>query len=206
MFAEKGMRVINDIYYMMKINLCWFLFTLEGGIVLGIVPATLTAFDCIRDKMKNNYDGKVYREFKQFYWANFKSSWKITLSFAAAGFILLVETAMLNGVGQSNVVIEIMLKLTRMLIVLTMVFFFPVYSHFDVHGFRAWLQPFLFLFICPLQVVLIVLMIAVTALLYMINPLLVFFLGIGLPAYVIMGMMLRKFNKLAEKVPAIHEV
>ncbi|WP_225048273.1 YesL family protein [Lacticaseibacillus kribbianus] len=206
MFAEKGMRVVNDIYYMMKVNLCWFLFTLEGGIVLGIVPATMTVFDCIRDRMKNDYQSGVYREFKQMYWGNFRASLPITLGFGLMIVVLFFDTALLNGVGRTNVGLQIVLKITRLLIVLTGIFFFPVYAHFDLHGVKVWLQPFLFLFICPLQVVLTVVMLAITALLYMINPLLIFFLGISLPAYVIMGMMLKKFGKLAEKVPYMREV
>lgn len=200
------MSIVNDIYYMMKINLLWILFTIEGGIILGIIPATITVFYCIRDRLKNGYDGGVYAEFKEAYWRVFKSSILLTLGFSLFGLILVLSTALLNGVGQTNIVLEITLRIGRLLIVLMGIFFFPVYSHFDLHGNKVWIQPFLFLFICPIQVVVTVIVIAVSALLYMIDPLLIFFMGISLPAYFIMGMMLKKFEKLQEKIPYIQEV
>lgn len=57
MFAEKGMRVVNDIYFIMRVNLCWFLFVIEGGVILGLIPATITLFSCIRNRMKNDFQG-----------------------------------------------------------------------------------------------------------------------------------------------------
>ncbi len=205
MFVEKTMAVVNDIYYMMKLNLLWILFTIIGGIIFGIVPATLTVFNCIRNRLKNQYDGGIYVEFKQFYWQIFKKSIPLTAGFLMISGVLLLCTALLNGVGQTNVLIQISMRLIRLLIVLTVLFFFPVYVHFDLRGFKVWLQPLFFLFICPLQVVISIAVIAISALLYMINPLLLFFLGISLPAYFIMGMMLRKFNKLQEKIPYMSE-
>lgn len=203
MFAEKGMRVVNDIYFIMRVNLCWFLFVIEGGVILGLIPATITLFSCIRNRMKNDFQGGIYREFKAAYWENFKTSIPITVGFAAVIALFVFDTAVLNGVGRASLLLQIVLRATRLLIVLTGILFFPVYVHFDLHGSKVWLQPFLFLFICPFQVVLILLMLVATAMLYMFNPLLVAFLGVGFPAYFVMGVMLKKFNKLAARIPSM---
>ncbi|WP_424684397.1 YesL family protein [Enterococcus sp.] len=203
MFVNKMLVIINDIYYMMKLNILWILFTLRGGVIFGVVPATLTVFGCIRNRLRNQYEGKVYAEFKEGYYNVFKESLPITLGFAVLAVVVFFETAMINGAGQHDFILQLVLKATRMLLVMTGIFLFPVYVHFDLHGSKIWLQPFLFLFVNPIQSIATVIMACVAALLYMTNPLLVLFLGLSLPAYFLMGMMLKRFDKLQEKIAYI---
>lgn len=203
MVVNKILVIINDIYYMMKLNILWILFTLRGGIIFGVIPATLTVFGCIRNRLRNQYEGKVYVEFKEGYHDIFKESLPITMGFVVLALVVFFETALINGAGQQDFILQLVLKATRMLLVMTGIFLFPVYVHFDLHGSKIWLQPFLFLFINPLQAIVTVIMACVVSLLYMTNPLLVLFLGLSLPAYFLMGMMLKRFDRLQERIAYI---
>lgn len=203
MVVNKLLVIINEIYYMMKLNILWILFTLRGGVIFGVVPATLTVFGCIRNRLRNQYESKIYAEFKEGYHDIFKESLLITIGFVVLVVVVFFETALINGAGQDDFILQLVLKATRMLFVMTGIFLFPVYVHFDLQGSKIWLQPFLFLFINPLQSVVTVIMACVAALLYITNPLLVLFLGISLPAYSFMGMMLKRFDRLQEKIPYI---
>ncbi len=199
--VNKIYEFINRIYYLIKLNILWLLFTLAGGVVLGIVPATIALFSCIRKQIRDQEEAHLFQQYKQFFSENFRRS--ILFSFVMMGlvFVLISETGLLsNGSIQSNLLLEVSIKVTRLVILAGMVMFFPVFVHFDVHGIKTFTQPFLFLFICPVQTVAIVLILLVVEFLYTMSPALVFFIGISLPAYGISLVMLKKFKHIEENI------
>lgn len=61
------------ILYLIKLQGLWFLFTLRGGIIFGIFPATTAVFDALLYYFKEKaYPSKTYDFFKESYKKNFR--------------------------------------------------------------------------------------------------------------------------------------
>ncbi|MFC6315376.1 YesL family protein [Lapidilactobacillus achengensis] len=206
MNVNKMYQIIESIYYMMKLNVLWIIYVLRGGVIFGVIPSTLALCSCLRNEIRHNNSDKLSVEYKIEYNKVFKESLSLLVPFAGIVLLLLFEEALLNGIGTTSLVLEILIKVFRAIIVMTVVFFFPTYVHFELHGIKIFLQPFLLLFICPVQVLLCIVVIAIAATLYFINPLLVIFLGVGFPMYAIMHMMIKKFDKMQANIPYMKEV
>ena len=80
--VNKIYEVFNRIYYLMKLNGLWLLFTLLGGVVFGVVPATIALYACIRQQIRNETENHLYQMFKNYYVENFRRSILFSMVFA----------------------------------------------------------------------------------------------------------------------------
>lgn len=200
--VNKIYEVACRIYNLMKLNGLWVLFTLCGGVVFGVVPSTIALYACIRKQIRTESDGHVFQEYKKFYFNNFRRSIVFSIVFWLLIVFLVGESALLTNLGSNgNLMLEVAVKVSRVLLILGLAMFFPVFSHFDVHGFKTVLQPVILMFICPLEIVLIGIIIFATILLYAISPFLIVFIGLSLPAYGMTLVLLRKFDDLEKRLP-----
>lgn len=204
--VNKIYELFNRIYYLMKLNGLWLLFTILGGGLFGIIPATISLYACIRQQMRYGKETHLFQIFKNYYIENFLRSMRFSLIFVVIALFLYGETILLANIGHSNLLLEITIKVTRLLIFLSVAMFFPIYVHFDVHGAKTIIQPILFLLICPLEIVYMILIFTVTSTVFAISPLLVIFIGISLPAYGMSGVMLKKFERIEKNINSTKEI
>ncbi|BCA86298.1 hypothetical protein EsVE80_18210 [Enterococcus saigonensis] len=198
--VNKIYEVFNRIYYLMKLNGLWLLFTLLGGVIFGVIPATIALYACMRQQIRYESENHLFQMFKKYYVENFRRSLLFSAVFIAIGLFFFGETVVLANVGNGNLLLEIAIKVTRLLMLLGVAMFFPIFAHFDVTGVKTILQPVLFLLICPLEVIYMVLIFIVVSLLFAISPLLIIFIGVSLPAYGMSHVMLKKFERLEKNI------
>ncbi|MEG0078443.1 YesL family protein [Enterococcus sp.] len=198
--VNKIYEVFNRIYYLMKLNGLWLLFTLLGGVVFGIIPATIALYACIRQQIRNESETHLFQMFKRYYVETFRRSMLFSVVFAAIALFFFGETVILVNVGTGNLLLEIAIKVTRLLIILGVAMFFPIFVHFDVKGIKTVVQPLLFLLICPLEVLYMGIIFVLVSLLFAISPLLILFIGIALPAYGMSLIMMKKFTRLEKNI------
>ncbi|EOT44010.1 YesL family protein [Enterococcus dispar] len=198
--VNKIYEVFNRIYYLMKLNGLWLLFTLLGGVVFGIIPATIALYACIRQQIRNESETHLFQMFKRYYVETFRRSMLFSVVFAAIALFFFGETVILVNVGTGNLLLEIAIKVTRLLIILGVAMFFPIFVHFDVKGIKMVVQSLLFLLICPLEVLYMGLIFVLVSLLFAISPLLILFIGIALPAYGMSLIMMKKFTRLEKNI------
>ncbi|WCG32769.1 DUF624 domain-containing protein [Enterococcus dispar] len=198
--VNKIYEVFNRIYYLMKLNGLWLLFTLLGGVVFGIIPATIALYACFRQQIRNESETHLFQMFKRYYVETFRRSMLFSVVFAAIALFFFGETVILVNVGTGNLLLEIAIKVTRLLIILGVAMFFPIFVHFDVKGIKMVVQSLLFLLICPLEVLYMGLIFVLVSLLFAISPLLILFIGIALPAYGMSLIMMKKFTRLEKNI------
>lgn len=197
---QKNIRMFQLIFLMMKLNFFWLIFTLAGGVVFGIFPATMSLFDSMRRIFLNKEHEINIKYFKKKYIQNFLRGNLVFLVFIIASSLLLIGKHFIqnNGGTINDLLYSISIKTLLLLLALEFISFFPCFSHFKLRRSKIFLQPFLLIFICPIETLFCCLILMVTFYLYSFFPLLIIALGISLPAYGVLAVQLRKYDKLIE--------
>ena len=137
-FNTIAFRIINLAY----INILWILFSIVGLGVFGLFPATTAMFAITRKLIIGENNFKIFPAF----WKYFKQDFLKANGF---GIFILITIYLLyfdfKFVAQSNnfqFLIPILLFILISFIV-TLIFLFPVYSHFKLRFFQYIKQSFL---------------------------------------------------------------
>ena len=200
MLFKKIYDMIEVIYFLLKLNFCWILFTLLGIGIFGVVPATIALYDCLRMRFIKGYELPVFENFKKSYDSHFKIGNKIGIVFFSILVVLAIERSIIFSMGEftGGVWIEIMIKIFQLVFSLFLLMFFPTFVHFKLHKTKIFLQPLIFLFIFPKETLILALITLVTFWLYVFFPILFFVLGLALPAYGVMAVMMVKYKKVEQ--------
>lgn len=182
------------------INLLWIGFSLAGLIVLGYFPATIAMFTIIRKWLKGETEIPIFRTF----WTTWKSEF-----FRSNGLGLLVATVVglivfnlvfveRSGDGFTSV-IQIPIYLFMFAAIMTILYLFPVYVHFELKWFQMVKNSFLMMLISPIEN--IVMIAGILAVLFVVKfiPALGFFFGGSLIAAIIMSAAYLVFGKMDRK-------
>lgn len=182
------------------INLLWIGFSLAGLIVLGFFPATIAMFTIIRKWLKGETEISIFRTF----WTTWKSEF-----FRSNGLGVLVAVVVglivfnlvfveKSGTGFTSV-IQIPIYLFMFAAIMTILYLFPVYVHFELKWFQIVKNSFLMMLISPIEN--IVMIAGIAAVLFVIRfiPVLGFFFGGSLIAAIIMSAAYLVFGKMDRK-------
>ncbi|MGV2939682.1 YesL family protein [Mesobacillus sp. LC4] len=182
------------------INLLWIGFSLAGLIVLGYFPATIAMFTIIRKWLKGETEIPIFRTF----WTTWKSEF-----FRSNGLGLLVATVVglivfnlvfveRSGDGFTSV-IQIPIYLFMFAAIMTILYLFPVYVHFELKWFQIVKNSFLIMLISPIEN--IVMIAGIVAVLFVVKfiPALGFFFGGSLIAAITMSAAYLVFGKMDRK-------
>lgn len=119
------------------LNFLWVIFTLAGGVVAGIFPATAALFHMLRRLVRGETLNDVLQHYALFYKQEFIRSNKYGLFFWAGAVLLTVNLLLLTQFSgllligiMSGMIFTIFLFLT------TLAFFFPVYAAMPDLGFK----------------------------------------------------------------------
>ncbi|SDM55839.1 YesL family protein [Sediminibacillus halophilus] len=183
---------------LVKTNFTWWIHILMGGIVFGFFPATLALFATVRRWTRGDFDFPVWSSFHHCYRKHF---WKVNglgMIYLLVGIFIFIDILLANKVpGVLAVIVYFFLSFLFLIYLLSFTYFFSVYVHFQL-PFKEYLkQPFIIMLISFKQNVLI--LIGITLIGYFIYqmPGLIPFLSGVLPAYWIMNILMKQFNKLA---------
>lgn len=194
------LTIINELYYMMKLNVLWVLFTIMGLGVFGIGPATFALFTCLRRHVVYQEESHVFKAFKKAYFEAFQADnrWSVLLS-----YLLMVALGLnrfvVNPLVGSNSMLGKVSFVTAVFLLSLLLFLFPTSTHFALKGLQKIVQPFVFMVMSPLEWGLAILVVVVTTWLYANFPVFILFLGVALPAYAVTFILVKRFNKIVEK-------
>lgn len=169
------------------LNIYWILFTIIGGIVFGLFPATIAVYSCIRHKLTYGYyKEKSFRLFKDVYKNEFFKSNKMALVLYLMWLIIYIDFNFLSqfDMGLVGNVVSGLLVAISLILFLMNLYLFPIYVHFK-GNIRSYIKRSFALIIGkPKESLVSLSMAAILIVLYYNLPGLVPVFGITLYAYV----------------------
>lgn len=186
--AMKFYHLSEWIVRLAYVNFLWIAFTIIGLGVLGLMPATISMFVVIRKWRLGEEDTAIFSTFWNTYKKEFLKSNLYGLIFFSIGYVLSIEYQVLRNVEEISYLIASYGVLGLfLLLVVTVIYFFPVFVHFDLQKLQYFKWSFVIGIIHPLLTA--VLFVGIGLLVYftyVIIPALLFFFGGSVVAYIIM--------------------
>jgi uncharacterized membrane protein YesL len=178
------------------VNLLWIGFSLLGLVVFGISPATVAMFTIIRKWIMGDNDFPVFQTFWNSYKKEFLRGNRLGLVIALLAYIIFID---LNYI-KLDTIIQIPLYLIIFAIVMTILYIFPVYVHYNVTFIQLFKNSFFIMMVNPLSS--IMMLIGFVALFFVMKflPALSFFFGGSLSAGIIMSSCYLAFQKIEKKL------
>ncbi|OIJ17434.1 hypothetical protein BKP37_02735 [Anaerobacillus alkalilacustris] len=198
---------IGKVYYgldlFMKIayiNLLWIIFTVIGLVIFGVAPASVALLTIIRKWLIKDTDIPILSTFFQVYKKEFLKSNLAGLFFLLVFIVLYIQFSYIPLVDSFlQVILTIGLIINGMIFLVTFIYFFPIYVHYNLKFHEYFKRSFLMGMI-NIHVVLLI-----CFCFFLIYHLLVYFpvyVGLFLPGIVglvLMSITLLAFNKFEEK-------
>ncbi|WP_404454877.1 YesL family protein [Virgibacillus necropolis] len=183
------------------VNLLWIVFTLAGGVVFGIFPATISMFAVIRKWLKGNTDLPVFHSFWSFYKNDFVKSNLLGL--------FIIGLAVLIGIDfwfmQVNV--SDLLRLTylplyvfMLLFLLFLFYIFPAFVHYEEKIGKLIKNAFLLMLINPIHSFMIIICLVSSYFILEAIPALAFIFGASIYAFITMWICLNAFTKVEKRM------
>ncbi|EOR25343.1 hypothetical protein A499_05670 [Niallia nealsonii AAU1] len=179
------------------INLLWIMFTVSGLILLGFMPATVALFTVVRKWFMKETEVPIWKTFFSVYKSEFIKSNSFGLVFVMAGIMLYVDYYLiLNLDGIIRIVATSILLLISCLYLITVLFFFPVYVHYELKFFDYFKYSF-FLGVLNIHILMLAILglAADMFLLFYIPGLLPFFSGVSI-AFILMSSSILIFQRV----------
>lgn len=133
-------------------NLLWIVFTLAGGIIFGLFPATIALFAVCRDWARGDTDKPLFASFWQFYKQDFLKSNLLGLFVAAVAVIVAVDILYIQSISDEALNWTIVPLFAFMLLFLLFLFYlFPTFVHFDISVWQVIKNSFLIMLVNPFK-------------------------------------------------------
>jgi uncharacterized membrane protein YesL len=138
-------------------NMLWILFTLMGGIILGIFPATTAMFAVVRRWLLGETDIPVFKTFWGFYREDFLKSNLLGLILTMIGLALYIDYQLLYQVGNDALrwLHYLFLTITS-LFLLTLLYTFPVFVHYQLKVLQVLKTSFFIMAVSPLSTIMMI--------------------------------------------------
>ncbi|GEN86169.1 YesL family protein [Oceanobacillus sojae] len=192
-YMRMGTLGFNLIY----LNLLWAAFTLLGGIVLGIFPATAALFAVVRKMILEDEDAAVFPEFITHFKASFKTSNILGYIVSFIGLFLLIDFRIVQNISQESMQVLLfnLILIIGIFYLVAMLYIFPVYVHFDLKWNEYFRYACILTIARPLQTIMLAAFVAAVIYLYILVPALVFVLGASFMSFVMMKIASLSFPK-----------
>lgn len=115
------------------LNIYWLLYTLLGGIIFGIIPATVSLYTCIRNKLRDkDYTRKRSTIFKETYKKEFFKSNKLLPVFLL-WVILYIDYKLLSviNLGIFSILMQVIVLFFSVILVLVSLYIIPIYVNYN---------------------------------------------------------------------------
>ncbi|MFJ7936152.1 YesL family protein [Sporosarcina sp. NPDC096371] len=150
---EKFNRIAYRMIELAYINILWLLFTLIGLVAFGVFPATTAMFTVIRKLIKKEENFKIYPTFWQSFRSDFFKANGFGLIFIVIAYFFYFDFYFLQlNSGKLEFLFPILIFIMISGIV-TLLFFFPVYTHFNLRFFQYFKQSFFIAITSPVEVI-----------------------------------------------------
>ncbi|MGP4079109.1 YesL family protein [Pseudalkalibacillus sp. R45] len=195
-FHKVSVWVMRAIY----LNFLWILFTLTGLILIGIGPSTIAMFEVIRKLFRQKEGVSIFSLFVSSFRKNLLKG-NIFFYFYAllAGVIYINFTYFNNFNGFLYDVISSIFVVFAFLLLLSVCYIGPVFSHYQASFFEYIKLSFLIPFIIPLESLRILAGLFSVAVLFAVLPGLLPFLFVSLPVFITSYFAQRGFDRVSPK-------
>ncbi|MDR4888111.1 YesL family protein [Fredinandcohnia sp. QZ13] len=182
------------------INLLWIVFTLLGGIVLGIMPATVSLFTITRKWVMGDDDCEVFKLFWETYKKNFMKASLLGYVLVVAGFVLFLYYQGLQILPeQLSQVLQVFFYSILLILGVVVAFIFPVFVHFKVNFGHYYKNALIIGLSFPHFAALMLFVLVVFFVVYQFFPVLALFFGVSVPGYLLMAISFIVFKKIELK-------
>lgn len=210
MFKKTFSFFLNWISKLFFLNVYWLLFTLFGLVLFGVFPATSASFSMVRrwlqednaEIQQGNIEIQSESSFKQFlsYYkndfikANILGVVIVIISILVYSDLLFIKYFEFNHDYQK--ILLYCLTIMLIFLIMTMIYIFPINSHYELSVFAILKNSFLLVFLKPFQSIFLIICLLFMVLSMFMIPGLVFVLGISLTICIISYLTLRIFNQI----------
>ncbi|MFC0272682.1 YesL family protein [Metabacillus herbersteinensis] len=178
-------------------NILWFVFTVAGLGIFGIMPATVALFTVTRKWKMKDLDVSILKTFKETFRKEFVRSNTIGLFFGVIGLMLYIDLKIAESmVGIFSVILYVFISFITLLYMNAIIHFFPLYVHYQYSLKEYIKQSFIISLISPSSTILIGMGLLFIGYLLKNMPGLIPFISAVFPAYWIMNVCLKRFNTL----------
>ncbi|MEH7384934.1 YesL family protein [Bacillus sp. JJ1521] len=193
-------RISESIMRLAYVNLLWIVFTLLGGIVLGIIPATVSLFTITRKWIMGEEDCEVFKLFWKTYKQNFIKANILGIFLMAAGLVLFLYYQSLQILPEQLSQILLVFFYSILLILgVVVAFIFPIFVHFKVKFAHYFKNALIIGLSFPHFAALMLFILVVFFVVYQFFPVLAIFFGVSVPAYLLMAISFIVFKKIELK-------
>jgi uncharacterized membrane protein YesL len=186
--SEWYIKLGNWAFKLFYLNILWMLFTLMGFVILGVFPATTALFAVIRKLIMEDEDTHIFSLFYSTYKKDFARSNLLGAIISLVGVILIIDIYILMQLEASilNQTISIILFLVFTLYVITTIYIFPIFVHFDLKIFDCFKYAFVLVIGRPLYTILLIACLIIISFVLMWIPGLIPVFGVSLIALLFM--------------------
>jgi uncharacterized membrane protein YesL len=174
------------------VNLLWIGFSLLGLVLFGISPATVAMFTVIRKWIMGESDIPVFQTFWGTYKKEFLRSTGLGMVLALFSSIIYIDLYYIK----MDTSIQIPLYLIIIAMIMTVLYIFPVYVHYEVKFIQMFKNAFFIMLVNPISN--IMMLIGFTAVIFVMKfiPALLFIFGGSISAGIIMSSCYLAFQKI----------
>ena len=194
-------RLSEWIMRLAYVNLLWISFTLLGGIIFGIMPATIALFAITRKwEMDKEEDFPIFKTFWESYRKDFIKANLLGVFLFMAGGIVVLYYAYLDVLPNhlSNI-FQIIFYSIVLIVGFIFVFIFPVFVHYNVSLKQYFINSFVIALSFPHYTILMMFIISVSIIVFQFVPILAVFFGVSLNVFLLMKISFNAFTKIALK-------
>lgn len=182
------------------INLLWMGFSLIGILIFGFFPATVSLFTVVRKWLMGEKDIPIFRTYLDTYKKEFiKSNLLALIVMVIAGLIVLDFIFMKSNGTSFTKAIHIPLYMFIFMFVLTTLYLFPVYVHYNWKLLQLIKNSFFIMLINPISTVVMIISGVTIFLVVKFIPGLGFFFGGSVTAASMMAAGYAAFKKIDQK-------
>jgi len=180
--------IIEKLYYFCEwisklahISLLWFVFTLLGFGIFGIMPATSALFSVCRKWVQ----GEHITQLNKIYWTYYKRDFKeinfVGFIFFIIGLILIINFNILFlDLTTLPIIISLSTFIIAFIYLCLLINFFPVFVHYDISLFNCFKHALLITFIQPIRTLSMLFWFMFVSILSLFLPIFIPFFTIGL--------------------------
>lgn len=186
------------------LNFLWVLFTLFGGVVLGIHPATAALFASLRKWKVDGIYTIGFKEFKNEFKKEFKES-NILGAYLTVILVVLIFNGFLIFLNQSmvNMFLSVVYFLSVVLTMILFIYVYAVYDHFETKAVTTIVYSVVIGMANPLVTIKLFLLVFLLGIAIYSTAGVPIFFGISAISYVIMNNARRIFIKLESQSMAL---
>ncbi|MEV0999188.1 DUF624 domain-containing protein [Nonomuraea sp. NPDC050202] len=168
----------SEVIWAARLNLIWLVFTLAGGVILGLGPATVAAYTLARRRARNE-TFQAWSEFWTVYRREFVRASLLVLPAVLAAIVLVGNYLYLSALGPDHGAPRIASFVALIVLAGVGAHVGPLYAHYDLPLWAYWLKAAQLALLRPASSVILLLALSAIAYATSVAPLLAPMISFG---------------------------